>query len=149
MTYKREMTVTQTPPGKPFRSVHFGSRSAQICYRNLMRTRDSDKLFCHESKLNHNIRLTPRQNLSEDQIRETKEEQKNVEERRKKIEAAKGPTQKQLKQRREAINENATIRSKEDPIEWGTHTPAPTESEDEESEDEATKQRGTEGERDV
>ena len=74
-----------------------------------------------------------------------KEERKNVGERRKKIKAAKGPAQKQLEQRRKAINGNTTVSSKEDPIEWGTHTPAPTESEDGESEDKATKQWGTEG----
>ena len=57
-------------------------------------------------------------------------------ERHKKIEAAKGPAQKQLKQWREAINGNTTVSSKEDPIEWGTHPPVPTESKDEDSEDE-------------
>ena len=65
--------------------------------------------------------------------------------RRRKTKAAKGPAQKQLKQWRKAINGKATVRSKEDPIEWGTHIPAPTESEDKESEDEATEQWGTEG----
>ena len=57
--------------------------------------------------------------------------------RYKKIEDHKGPTQRRLKQRREAITGNATISSKNDLIEWETHTPVPTENEDNESEDEA------------
>ena len=105
-------------------------QSSQICYRDLMRIRNN--LFCCESKLNWEIRFDSRHNLSEDQIRELREERKRVEERRKKIEKDKGPAQKQLEQWRTVINGNATVSSKEDPSEWGTHTPIPIEGDDDE-----------------
>ena len=73
-------------------------------------------LFCCESKLNHDIRFAPRHHLSEEQIRELKEERKNVGESCKKIEEAKGPAQKQLEQQRKAINGKATVSSKNDLI---------------------------------
>ena len=65
-------------------------RSAQIRYCDLMRTRNN--LICRE--------FAPRNHLSEAQIRELTEEQKNVRKSRKKIEEAKGPTKLQLEQRR-------------------------------------------------
>ena len=85
-----------------------------------------NKLICCESKLKHNIRFVPRNYLSEAQIRELIEERKNVRKSCKKIEEAKGPTQLQLKQLCKAITGNATVSSNNDPIGWGTHTPAPT-----------------------
>ena len=82
------------------------------------------------------MRFAPRHKQSEDQTREMEEERKNVVEKRKEIKAA-GPAQTQPKQWREEINGNATVSRKEDPREWGTHTPVPTESEDKDLEDEA------------
>ena len=63
---------TNTAEENPLEQSILDLWSAQICYRDLMRTRD--KQFCRESKLNHGIRFAPRHNLSEDQIREMKEE---------------------------------------------------------------------------
>ena len=108
-------------------------RSAQTRYRDLMGTREY--LIGRKSRLDWEIRFAPRHQKSENQIRELREEQTQVEERHKQTEKDKGPAQKQLEQRRAANNGNATVSSKDDPNEWGTHTPEPPESEDREDED--------------
>ena len=94
-------------------------------------------LIGRKSQLDWEIRFAPRHQISDIryQIRELKEERKQVEERCKQTEEDKGPAQKQLEQWRAVINGNATVSSKDDPSEWGTHTPEPPESKDGEDED--------------
>ena len=72
-------------------------------------------------------------------------ERKNVVEKRKKIEEDKGPTQRRLERLRKAITGTATLSSKNDRKEWGTHTPVPTDNEEEDSEDETSRWQNTEG----
>ena len=104
-------------------------RNTQTCYHDLMRT--CEELFSRKSKLDWEIRFAPKHNDTEDKIREMGEECKSVVEKQKKIEEDKGPTQRRLKQLRKAIIGTATISSKNDRDEWETHTPVPTDNEEE------------------
>ena len=129
----RSACTTSSTNESPAEQPILGPWSDQTHYRDLTRTREY--LSGHQSKFDWEIRFAPRHQLTENKIRELKEERKQVKERHKQIKEDKGPAQKQLEQWRTAINGNTTVSSKEDPRKWGTHTPEPPESEDGEDED--------------
>ena len=107
-------------------------RRAQKEYRDMVRTRK--EVMSRKEHLGAAIRYGPKRGTPDNEIKEMEVERRVLTERRTEIESTKGLIQHRLENIRGKITNVRTVSSKTDPPEWGTHTPVPTENEDEEDE---------------
>jgi hypothetical protein len=103
----------------------------------MKRTRED--LKSRKERLNWEIRFGPTNGATKEEIMELEKERTYVIRRLKVLEGNKGTIQRRCERMRGAITGILTTSSREDPEEWGTHTPTPTarESEEEEESEEA------------
>ena len=100
----------------------------------MMRTRR--EVTSRKSMLRADIRYGPLRDTPDDEIQEMEAECVELERRREEVEEMKPRLQRRLEYIRGKITGLKSVSSMKDPIAWGTHSPVPTENEDEEEESE-------------